>query len=58
MWENIKFSLNTLGLKCLLIMEKILSMKEKRQICRLGSSTYEETLKSWGMNDLIQEERE
>lgn len=34
--ENNKFSLDTLGLKCLLILENILSPKERRQICRLG----------------------
>ena len=33
-WENNKFSLKTLVLKFLLIIENILSTKEKRQICR------------------------
>lgn len=34
-WENKRFSLNTLGLKCHLIIENILSPKKKRQICKL-----------------------
>lgn len=47
-WEKNTFSLNTLGLKFLFIFENILSIKDKRQICRHGIINIHESIEVMG----------